>query len=186
ALFQHRHHLAHVLDRAGAHFGDSLLHSSLHRRLVHLGGHEGADNDDFGFLILGQLGAAALAIDGGGFLALLDHLGQQGEDFVVAQKFAAGLAARGDVTVLQRRQHQAHRGQALGVLGLHRLFHGVIELGAQGHGQTPNSGGGSYNHLIPEASLPVRGGANGGGGFNVRGRNRPSSRAKVEVGGGGK
>jgi len=46
---------------------------------------------------------------------------------------AAGFGAGRDVAILQRRQYQAHGGEALGVLGLHRLFHRVIELFAQRH-----------------------------------------------------
>ena len=106
----------------------TLCAACLHPRLVHLGGHEGADDGDFLALARRQFRAVARVKGGGGFLALLDHLGQQGKDFVVAQKIAAGFGARGDVAVLQRRQHQAQGGQALGVLGLHRLFHRVVEL----------------------------------------------------------
>ena len=84
-------------------------------------------------LIGGKFGAAALVIGFGRFLALLDHLGEQGEDFVIAQKLAAVLGAVGDVTVFQRRKDQPQRSHALLVGGLHGRFHFFVELFAQAH-----------------------------------------------------
>jgi hypothetical protein len=106
----------------------------LHAGFVHLGGHEGADNGDLFALARRQLRAIAGIEGHGGFIALLDHLGHQQQNFVITQQIAAGFGAGRDVAILQRRQNEAHGGKTLGVFRLHRLFHCVSELLAKRHG----------------------------------------------------
>ncbi|MEJ0044647.1 MAG: hypothetical protein WDM81_21595 [Rhizomicrobium sp.] len=87
----------------------------------------------------GEFRAVAGLVGGDGILALLDHLGEQRENLVVAQKIAAGLGARGDVLVLQRGVDEAQRGDAARILRLHRLFQRIVDLFAQAHGIRPDA-----------------------------------------------
>ncbi len=84
----------------------------------------------------GRLPASKAAADSSRWL---DHLGKQQENLVVAQKLAARLGARGDVAILERSQHHAQSRQPAAVLGLHGLFHLVVELLAQTHESSPFS-----------------------------------------------
>ena len=71
--------------------------------VAHLRGQEALDHRDFGLLDLGAVVAAVLAVDVGGFAALLDHFLQDfGDERVVILGRAAG--ARLDVAVLDRRR----------------------------------------------------------------------------------
>ena len=94
--------------------------------------------------------AAALVIELDRLLALLDHLLQHRKQRLIRQRRLA-LPARLDVGVLERRvDHTQRRDPAL-VLGLHRVFHGIIDVVAQ-HGKTSNRlifG----NFLAPQHSL---------------------------------
>jgi hypothetical protein len=80
-----------------------------------------ADDGDFLALMGGKFRAAAAVIDGGRFLALLDHLGEQREDFVVADASrlsGAPAMSRSLSAASTRRKVETRRG----VLRLHRLF----------------------------------------------------------------
>jgi hypothetical protein len=75
---------------------------------------------------------SAAASSGRGLLALLDHLLEQRHQVRFVQGFLA-LAACGDVGVLDRRIHHAERSDPALVAGLHRVFHGLVDVVAQ-HG----------------------------------------------------
>src|SRR5690606_10153388 len=86
----------------------------------------GGDDGDLAPLLLGELRAAALLVDPGRFLALLDHLLQHGGDFFLAGLPTAGPAGL-DVLVLQGGLDEPHGGEPRLVAGPHGLLHGFGE-----------------------------------------------------------
>ena len=70
--------------------------------------------------LLGEFGAAGIGIDLLGFLALLDHLGEQLEQLGVGRLALAG-GARGDVAILDGGADQPERRDAALVLRLGRM-----------------------------------------------------------------
>ncbi|MNV67691.1 hypothetical protein D3C71_1605000 [compost metagenome] len=87
------------LDHRSTEFLDLILWQLSRQELV--------DDDDFLALLLGKLRPAALIVHAGGFLALLDHLGEDLQDLVVANRILA-QATVGDVTILDRSLDQPH------------------------------------------------------------------------------
>ena len=100
------------LIEVGAGLGDDGGDAALRLLGAHLLGHEFADDGDLVALGRGELRAVAGVVGGDRILALLDHLGEQRKDLVVAQKLAAGLGAGGDVAVLQRGVDQPERAES--------------------------------------------------------------------------
>ena len=127
AFLKDRHGAAHVLDALGLDLGDHSGDCGAGVGFRELLRQEGLDIGDFLALLLGELGAGVLLIDPGAFLALLDHLGQQGAQFVVGEGILA-LAALLDVAVLQRRVDEPEGAGAALILGLQRLFQGRVDV----------------------------------------------------------
>ena len=114
--------------RAGLadHGGDRRLGLVLGHLLRQIGG----DDRDFLALLGGEVGTAALLVKLDRFVALLDHLLQQSQQIVVAQRRLA-QAARLDVGVLQRRVDEPQRGNATLVAALHRVLESRVDVVAE-------------------------------------------------------
>ena len=80
---------------------------------------EFADDLDFLVFLRLEFGAPCLAIEPRAFLALLDHLGQDIEDFLLVRPVLA-LAAQRDVPVGDRRVDQPQRRNPASFLTLER------------------------------------------------------------------
>ena len=71
---------------------------------------------------LASSGTLGVVVGFSRFFALLYHLGEQRQDFVVAQKRSAVLGAVGDVAVLERGKHEPEGCHAALVGRLHGVF----------------------------------------------------------------
>jgi len=129
----HGHDLAHVADRGCTHFGHGGGNRGLNLGGFQLTGQKLFDDLDFGRLFFGQFQPPALFIGARGFLTLFDHAAKRGQNLGLGNLAFATLTAVGDVTILDGGIDKPQRRQAVGLLGLHRLFQGGLKLVAQRH-----------------------------------------------------
>ena len=130
------HHLAHILDRAGAGLDDNGGDRGLSVRLGHLLGQVTLNDVNLGLFLGGEFGPLALGIHLDAFLALAHHFLQHVDDF--RRGDAVHIArAGGDVLVLDGRSDQAKRGERRRVPRLHGRFDIVIDPLPQ-HGRHPS------------------------------------------------
>ena len=90
----------------------------------------GRNDLDLLALLGGEFGAPGLLVDVEQFLALLDHLAHDVEDFGVAQRRPLGAAG---LALQNRGIDQAQRRDAARLARFHRLFQGAVDIVAQ-HG----------------------------------------------------
>ena len=107
------HHLAHVLRLAGAGLGDRCSDHRIELGVVELGGEVALDQLGLGLLLLGELGAAAVAELRRGLQPAL-ALAPEHRQLVVAAVLGR---------LLELGQHQPQRADALLLAGLHRAGH---------------------------------------------------------------
>src|SRR5690606_12260496 len=124
-------HLAHVLGLAGAGGRDRRLDRGGHLVLGERLGQEFVENVDLLLFHRRQVGSPGLGIDGETFLALLHHLLDHGEDFVIGRR-ALALAAIGDVAILDGGIDGPQGGRAPLVAGLQRLLEPFADVFAHG------------------------------------------------------
>src|ERR1043166_9382570 len=130
ALLERGHDLAHVLHALRTGLADRGSDRGLCFLLRHLLRQVTRNDRDFLALLRREVGAAALLVKLDRFLALLDHLLQQTDTVVLAQRRFAP-PARLDVGVLPRRVDEPQRGNATLVAALDRVLEGRIDVVAQ-------------------------------------------------------
>src|SRR3954447_8592923 len=121
-----RHHPAHLLGRGRAGFRDRVPHDGAQLFVGELLRHVGRDDLGLELLVLGELGAASVAVCLGGLQAALS-LPLEDLDLV-------GVAVLG--RLLQLRGDQAQRVHAPAIARLHRLRHVMLDLLEYGHGSS--------------------------------------------------
>ena len=134
AGFQHRHHLAHILDGSRPRFRYRRINRGGHGGIIHLLRQEAFNHGDFDFFLGRQFGAIALAVQFHTLSPGFRHAAQHGNHLVIGHARVLRRLARGDIGILQLGHDHADGGGCGRILGQHRGLQGIGETGAEFHG----------------------------------------------------
>src|SRR6266478_1544335 len=127
ACAERGHNLADVLDAGCPNLGNDCRCRLLDLGFLELAGQEALDDSNLFTFLLGKVMALALLVKRDRFATLLNHRLQDLLDLGFGDTLDVALSAGGDITLLERGQHQAHGRNAPRIPSFECLFEPIGE-----------------------------------------------------------